>query len=249
MDDSPHRFFVPPEWLEGSRAQLKEQVARQVSRVLRMAPGDKIILLDNSGLEYLTELGTFHRDHIDGRIVSKTVGCGEPKTHLTLYQSLLKGDKLDWVLQKGTELGATAFVPLVSRRSVPRPNKGEQQLARSRRIVAEAAEQSGRALLPQVCPAMALSEALQQLPQGLALMPYENEHGFFMKEALQASSGQADQVSLFIGPEGGWDPEEVALASSHGVVPVSLGQRILRAETAAVAAMTIAMYSQGEVGE
>ena len=248
MDARLHRFFVPPEWLRGDGARLEGQVAHQINRVLRMSPGDRVVLLDNSGSEYLTELTTFQGNHIEGRIVSRAVALSEPRVQVTLYQSLLKGDKMDLVMQKGTELGAACFVPVVTRRSVSRPSRGEQQLTRWRRIVTEAAEQSGRGLLPQVCSAVGLSEAFRKLPEGLALMPYEEERGCSMREALQVDTGQTGQVSIFIGPEGGWERDEVASARSHGVLPVSLGQRILRAETAAIAAMTVAMYSLGELG-
>ena len=246
MESRLHRFFVPPEWLNGQRAHLQGQLVRQMSRVLRMASGDRVILLDNSGSEYLTELDAFFSDRIEGQIVSSTVGLGEPQAKVTLYQSLLKGDKMDWVLQKGTELGASAFVPVISQRSVPRPGKGEQQMVRWKRIITEAAEQSGRAILPHICPPMPLVEALERCPQGLALMPYEEEREISMREALKTGCHQA--LSLYIGPEGGWDPPEVALARSHGVKVVSLGQRILRAETAAIAAVTMTMYWQGELG-
>lgn len=243
-----HRFFVPSEWLDGPGVQLEGRVVRQVSRVLRMVPGDRVILLDNTGSEYLAELGAFRGDRIEARIVSSTVGLGEPQVQITVYQSLLKGDKMDWVLQKGTELGAAAFVPVVSQRSVSRPSKGDQQLTRWERIITEAAEQSRRAILPQICPPVTLIEALGQRPKGLALMPYEEERGCSMGEALQAGCDQGSRMCLFIGPEGGWDPSEVELARSHGVLSVSLGHRILRAETAAIAATTVAMYWQEELG-
>ena len=248
MDSRLHRFFVPPEWLHGPSVHLEGQVVRQMSRVLRMASGNRVILLDNSGSEYLTELDAFHSNYIEGRIVSSTVGLGEPQTKVTLYQSMLKGDKMDWVLQKGTELGASAFVPVVSQRSVSRPSKGEQQLTRWRRIMTEAAELSGRSILPLICPPMALEEALERCPEGSALMLYEEERETSMREALKTGYQQPGPFSLFIGPEGGWDPPEVALARLHAVRVVSLGQRILRAETAAIAAMTVAMYWQGELG-
>ena len=236
MDSRLHRFFVPPEWLHGQRALLEGQVARQMSRVLRMACGDRVILLDNTGSEYLAELDTFHGDRIEGRIVSSTTGLGEPQTTVTLCQSLLKGDKMDWVLQKGTELGASAFVPVISQRAVRRSGKGEQQMARWRRIITEAAEQSGRSILPQICPPITLREALDRCPEGSTLMPYEEERETSLREALKSARHQLGPLSFFIGPEGGWDSAEVSLARSHGVKVVSLGQRILRAETAAIAA-------------
>ena len=247
MNERLHRFFVPPEWLHDEHATLKDQTSRQIARVLRMSPGDRVVLLNNSGNEYLTELQTFHANGIEGRILSSDLGRAEPQTHVTLYQSLLKGDKMDWVLQKGTELGASAFVPVLSRRSIARAKRGEEQMGRWRRIVAEAAEQSGRSVLPEVYTAMPLADALQQLPHGIALIPYEDERERPIREALHAADDH-DRMALFIGPEGGWDPEEITLARNHGAVPVSMGERILRAETAAIAAITIAMYSHGELG-
>ena len=249
MDARHHRFFVPPECIRGLHVRLEGQVAHQVARVLRMSRGDRVILLDNSGTEWLAELESVRTDYIEGRILSRATGKGEPRVQATLYQSVLKSDKMEWVLQKGTELGAAAFVPVVSRRCVTRPGREGSGLTRWRRIVTEAAEQSGRALLPTVHPVMQFAEALQGLPQGQALIPYEDERERSMGEALQAAFLKGGQLSIFIGPEGGWDPDEVSLARSHGVVSASLGQRILRAETAAIAAITVAMYLSGELGQ
>lgn len=249
MDARYHRFFVPPEWINGLHVRLEGPVAHQIARVLRMSRGDRVIILDNSGTEWLAELESLRTDRIEGRILSRATGRGEPRVQVTLYQSVLKSDRMEWVLQKGTELGAAAFVPVVSRRSVSRPSREGPALTRWRRIVTEAAEQSGRSLLPTVHPVMQFAEALQELPQGPALIPYEEERERLMGEALQAVSLKGGQLSIFIGPEGGWDPDEVALAQSYGVLPASLGQRILRAETAAIAAITVAMYFSGELGQ
>ena len=238
-----HRFFVPAEWLQNDQVQLKGQVARQIARVLRMSPGDQVVLLDNSGTEYVTELRRFSNDAVEGHVVSTSRGQGEPNTHIVLHQALLKGDKFEWVLQKGTELGVSAFVPLLSRRSVPQPQRTEGQHGRWTRIVTEAAEQSGRALLPEVRPVVTLEEACKGTSEDLALMPWEAEEECSLRSALgRITQGR---VSLFIGPEGGWDAEEVALARDRGILPVTMGRRILRAETAAIAAITVVMYSRG----
>ena len=145
-----NRFFVPPSWITEGHARLTGEVARQISRVLRMSPGDEITLLDNTGMEYLSRLSRCAINTVEAEVLSAVAGPGEPSIQITLYQGILKGDKFQWVLQKGTELGVANFVPIVCKRSVPRQRDGrsESRYPRWRKIIAEAAEQSGRSLLP-----------------------------------------------------------------------------------------------------
>lgn len=244
-----HRFFIPPTWIEGRRVSLKGEVARQVNRVLRMAPGDEIMVLDNSGKEYTVRLTDFARDAIEGEVLFDGDGKGEPTIGMALYQGMLKGDKLRWVLQKGTELGVSRFVPLVCKRSVPRGQEGwdSSRYPRWSKIVSEAAEQSGRCLLPQVNQPMAFRDACKAAAaSGVSILPWEREGAKSLRAALRKV--QTDHVNIFIGPEGGFEAVEVAEATSWGVTPVSLGRRILRSETAAIATIAAVLYDCGELG-
>ncbi|CAG0968210.1 partial Ribosomal RNA small subunit methyltransferase E, partial [Anaerolineae bacterium] len=222
----------------------------QIRDVLRMKPGDEFVLLDNSGFAQRAELVTIDRDTVRARVVEKWKLETEPRARITLYQGLLKGQKFDWVLQKGTELGITAFVPVLAERCIlgSLDDVSDARVERWERIVVEAAEQAGRAVLPSLASAMLFAHACDQAKRnGFALIPWEGEHERGLREAL-ANVPKSKEVSLFIGPEGGFTEDEIALARERGILPVSLGARILRAETAGLAAASAILYELGDLG-
>ncbi len=256
-----HRFFVDPECIQGDRVSVGGSVARQASRVLRLRPGEMVVLLDNTGWEYAVRLDSVSTFRLEGDVVESRRGKGDPGIVLTLYQGVLKSDKLETVLQKGAELGVSAFVPMVCRRSEVRVTRGwgSAKYNRWRRILTEATEQSGRSLIPYLGPPMAWQQALA-FAGGVRLMAWEgdpdergNENGRArtgFKEAVQGNIQRirAEGVSLFVGPEGGFDAEEVEEARAAGVEVVGLGRRILRGETAGLAMAAAVMYEAGELG-
>ncbi|MBI4233548.1 MAG: 16S rRNA (uracil(1498)-N(3))-methyltransferase [Chloroflexi bacterium] len=251
-----HRFFVPPDWLVGGRAQLGGEVARQIARVLRLVPGDEITVLDNTGWEHRVRLVSVSAAAVQGEVLGRKLCAGEPRVRVTLYQGVLKGEKFEWVLQKGTELGVSSFVPVFCGRSVPRfsPDWSEGKYARWRRVLTEAAEQARRGRIPDLALPLAFSEACARA-QGLSLIPWEEERVAGLRTVLRerlregAGTGQAPpSVNLFIGPEGGFSPEEVALARTYGIISVTLGVRVLRAETAGLAVAAAVLYEAGELG-
>jgi len=246
-----HRFFVSPQAIRENRVVMRGTVVHQIRDVLRMKPGDAVILLDNSGWAYRAEIVTIDHEALRGRIVDKWKLESEATTRITLYQGLLKGQKFEWVLQKGTELGVAAFVPLVTARCIigSLDDVTSARMERWQRIIVEAAEQAGRALLPHISPAMLFAHACEQAERSgaLALIPYEGEHSYGLREALQ-SVPRSKEIHLFIGPEGGFADEEIALARERHIVPVSLGPRILRAETAGLAAVAAILYELGDLG-
>ena len=245
-----HRFFVPSEWIGDDHVEIHGEVAHRIGRVLRLSPGAEIVLFDGSGMEWTVRLHSVARDQAVGRVLSSEKGRGEPTVRLTLYQGVMKGNKFDWTLQKGTELGVSCFVPMHCRRSVPRV-RGESQparLARWRKIIVEAAEQSGRAVIPEVADPVTFQEVCDALERGpgLVLLPWEGEEAKSLSAAVSEAPDSKD-VALIVGPEGGLDPEEVDYAVGRGLAPVSLGRRILRAETAGIAAVSALMYALGEM--
>lgn len=245
-----HRFFVPPDWIDYGKVILRGGLAQQLWNVLRLKPGDEITLLDNSGREYRVRLEKLEKDQAEGSIVDQSPGH-EPTARIALYQALLKGERFEFVLQKGTEIGVSDFIPLKCERCVA-GEPGEAKLERWRRIIREAAEQCGRARLPQLSPPLPLEEACQMAP-GRCLLAWEGERGKGLKDYLGElrSSGRLEEsreFSLFIGPEGGFSQREVQAAEDHGVMPVSLGRRILRAETAGLVAAAVILYELGELG-
>jgi len=246
-----HRFFVSPDALLADPVRLRGDLARQIARVLRLAPGDEIILLDNTGAAYLARLLTVTPRETTAAIVDVVTPAPEWGVRLTLYQAVPRGRKIEWVLQKGAELGVSAFVPVVSTRcqGLTPDDLGEAKLTRWRRIVAEAAEQSERARLPEVRPALGLAEAVREASQAdLALLATVSAEARPLREALDALEQAPASVALLIGPEGGFSPQEVALAAQAGVTPISLGPRVLRTETAALVAFSAILYALGALG-
>ncbi len=242
-----HRFFIPSEWIRQSRVSLTDEPAHQIIHVLRLKPKDHIILLDNSGWEYEVEIDQMSPGLIQGRVIGQGLGATEPRVKVTLYQALLKAEKFEFILQKGVELGVSAFVPFVSERCVVR-KPGENKLARWRKIIQEAAEQSGRALLPALHPVATFREASDSA-HGASILLWEEERSLSLSRILKGPPFQASPTfNVFIGPEGGFPPAEVAYAESRGIVPVSLGHRILRAETAGLAVVVALLYERGEFG-
>jgi len=247
------RFFVPPEWLQRDPVVLSGATAHQVTRVLRMRPGDECLLLDDTGWAYRLVLEGFGPGQVTGRIVERLQPDTEPHISIWLHQALLTERKMDWVLQKGTELGVAVFAPIATERSVRghRDAVDEAKLDRWRRIVKEAAEQSGRALLPALRPPESFAAACARAAQddAPALLATVDAAAHPLREALASLEAPCPrQLRLFVGPEGGFSPNEVEAARRAGVMPVSLGPRVLRTETAGMVATAAILYACGELG-
>jgi 16S rRNA (uracil1498-N3)-methyltransferase len=244
-----HRFFLPPETLRADEVALPPDVAHQIARVLRLRRGDRILLLDDSGWQAEAELVEVSPQAARAHILTRTLATTEPRLQVVLYQAVLKGERFELILQKGTELGVGAFVPLLAARCVAghvaEANHPKQQ--RWQRIIREAAEQSGRGRLPRLLPAMLFEHAVARATAP-AFIPWESvERPAFRAQLRRALRQMPHTVSLFIGPEGGFTPEEIALAQRHGVQPVTLGPRVMRAETAAIITAAMALYEAGDL--
>lgn len=243
-----HRFFIAPDLITGSEVFFPADLAHQLTRVLRLRVGDRVTVLDDSGAAHEVELHTIDRRTAQGTIQATTLLHTEPHTALTLYLALLKGKKLELVIQKATELGVSRFVPMLSRRAVVASlqDLGDARLDRWETIVREAAEQSGRARLPTIAEPLLLESALRtaHAESELVIMAWEESRGQSLQSVLALA--QPASVALFVGPEGGFEAEEVAIAERYGVQIVTLGPRILRAETAAIAMTAATMFALGE---
>ncbi len=254
-----YRFFVPPEMVQSDPVILAGKLAHRIGRVLRMRPGDRVLLLDNNGWAYETELTGFGREDVQGHVLHRFLASGEPRAKITLYQALLKGDGFETVLQKCTEVGVVEFVPLLCERCVVGSLMGveEHRQQRWERIVRGAAEQSRRGRLPRLAPVTMWPLACQRAQRtDLGLLPWEEAEGLSLRAALEGQDGDEGtagrpsrpySISLFIGPEGGLTEEEVQVARSHGIHPVTLGPRILRAETAGLVAASAILYALGDL--
>ncbi|MGB9919299.1 MAG: 16S rRNA (uracil(1498)-N(3))-methyltransferase [Moorellales bacterium] len=247
------RVILPPEAFEaGGIIYIRGPIYRHLIRVLRLKPGDLLSASDGRGRECVARLAWVEEDVAGAEVVADGRVRSEPAVEVTLMPALSKGDKLELVIRKATELGVSRIVPVAGRRSVVKLD-GERRAERRRHwqaVAVAAAEQCGRSLAPRVDEVQGLKEALEGLPPGTSvLMPWEGERQKSLRGVLsRLGTPQPRRVALLVGPEGGWDPAEVNEAVSRGAVTVSLGPRILRCETAAVVAVALVMYEWGDLG-
>jgi 16S rRNA (uracil1498-N3)-methyltransferase len=242
----PH-FFVPPESIKGKRFTLQNDEARHLAVVLRKKPGDEVRLFDGTGRTYRARIESLNSTRVEGTVLL-TEQSPRRALRVRLFQALPKGEKFEWVLQKGAELGIAEIVPVVSERVVTKipADRLPSRLARWRKIVKFAAEQCGRADIPEVSAPAPLSDALSRcMPDSLTLIPWESEENASLKKVLRGAT-RPRVVNVFIGPEGGFSPQEVDQARRQGALPVSLGPTILRTETAGLFVTSILLYEFGE---
>ena len=229
------RFLISSSAVSDGKALLVGDDAHHISRSLRMRVGESLVLCDGEGKDYFCTI-----DDISDREVLCTVdevseSQSEPPYRATVYQGLAKGDRFDTVIQKSVECGAYRIVPLMTKRCTVKlsPQDYAKKCARWQKIAEEAAKQSGRGIVPVVEEPISMDELIVRLKQTeLPLFCYENGT-FPIKEALKNVSTPDHDSAIVIGPEGGFDEDEAAAAVSAGVIPVSLGKRILRTESAA----------------
>lgn len=242
-----HRFFVNQDNIDRNKVSIEGDVARQIARVLRLSKGDLITIMDDSGWEFLVELDVIDPRKVSGTVEKKSRSSAEPKFPITLYQGILKGNKFDNVLQKGTELGVTRFVPVLCERSIPRGTCAsfDRKLDRYRSIAREASELSYRGIVPSIGQTVLLEDAFKQ-STGVRIILWEQEKVTGIIDHLEKDLDCYQGVSLFVGPEGGFANSEIQEAITYGLSTVSLGRRILRAETASLAALVLVLSHLGE---
>lgn len=239
------RFFVSGQ-PENGLLTLRGEDAHHAGRVLRLRPGEAVTLCDGAGTDHDCVVETVEKEAVVCRVQRSHPAETEPKQHFVLCMALPKGDKMDFIVQKAVELGVHEIVPYLSKNCVSRPDKTEKKVERWQRIAVEAAKQCGRGCLPKVCAVVTTAQAVERAAQcETALFFYENERETGLHDALADGVGRT--VSLMIGPEGGFAPEEAALAAQAGLRSVSLGTRILRCETAPVAALAAVLYAGGNM--
>jgi 16S rRNA (uracil1498-N3)-methyltransferase len=243
------RFYLPQPRIEKGMLKIEGDEVRHIRKVLRLKRGDEIVVFNGSGKEYG---GTIVEEGPSSVVItiqnifsSKT----ESQLEITLAQSLLKGDKMDYLIQKATELGVKEIIPFFSSRSVPLLEKSRRlkRYYRWERIAVEASKQCGRGVVLKIEPLQDYSEILRTAsPDSLRLILWERE-GVRLKEALERSK-EKTKIFFIIGPEGGLSEEEVDQATRNGFTPVTLGRRILRSETASLCLVSILQYEWGDMG-
>ena len=242
-----HRFCVNGPLEQGAVVEFPAEEAAHAARVLRLSPGDGVEVSDGEARRFSAVLERADKSCVSARL-GEELPAHEAPVRVTLYQGFPKADKLDFVVQKATELGAARIVPVVMNRCVARPEgKGKKQ-ERLLRIALEATKQCGRARVPEVTGAMSFKEALlDMVARELMLIPWEEARDVNLA-AVHGAHPEARDIGLLIGPEGGISPEEArAVCEAAGGIPLTLGGRILRTETAAVAALAVTMSLWGDL--
>ncbi len=254
------RYFVPAAQFSEHSVTITGEDARHIIKVMRSEEGDELIACDGEQLDVLAAIESMTDGVVTARIVERLEQLSEAKVHVTIAQSLPKGDKMETVIQKCTELGAAAFVPFLSARTVVQYDlrKEEKRLQRWSKIAKEAAEQSHRSRVPVIQHPLSWKQLIASLEAyDLICFCYEKEDGSQLRDVVQpfaASLAQRQQseqparVLIVVGPEGGFTEQEVETAEQHGAVSTGLGRRILRTETAAMTALACIMYETGEMG-
>ncbi|MGE5598483.1 MAG: RsmE family RNA methyltransferase [Bacteroidota bacterium] len=247
-------IFITPAQVRGDRLTVTGGDARHLTRVLRLGPGDYLAALDGTGLEYRARIIAVsrHADSLEAKIEECRPRLTEPRLRLTLGQSLAKGDKMDQVIRKCTELGFASFQPVLTERcvSMAAGTHAADRVERWRKIAAEAARQSGRAVIPAVSPILGWTEVVGTFSRyDLVILPWESETCTALKHALtNREDPRPVSVLILIGPEGGLTGGEAALAAGAGAVTVTLGPRVLRTETAGLVAGAALFYHYDELG-
>jgi len=233
------RFYIPQDQIKDKQITISGSDVNHIKNVLRLKAGDQIEVFDNSGKVYICTLQQFNREFILGKINSTIQEDTELKADVTLAQCLPKAKKMDLIIQKATELGANRIIPVISERSVPKiEEKSDKKISHWQKIAKEAAEQSGRTKVPEVLSLINFEQLIKNAKDhDLALIPWEGERENTIKKVL--ANSRPIQPMIVIGPEGGFSQAEIKIAQENGFIPISLGKRILRCETAALTSLAL----------
>ncbi len=241
------KFFIEKSQITDKTAVILGSDVSHIARVLRMGEGDALLLCDGEGYDYEVKITSVAKNEIVTEILASYPCKNEPETEVTLFQGLPKQGKMEWIIEKCTELGISTIVPVQMTRSVVKlsPEQAEKKVERWQKTAREAAKQCGRGKIPKVLMPVTVKELVNsELPEFL-LFPYEEERTSSVRKAL--SGKKAKTAGIFIGPEGGFDPDEAALLLQAGANAATLGPRILRTETAGLVALTTLLYEWGEM--
>jgi 16S rRNA (uracil1498-N3)-methyltransferase len=242
------RFFIDSVRLQSERPSLEGEEAKHILRVLRLGPGDRIVLFDNTGWEYEAHIIGKQSGQVFYEVLEKKWVPRESPLRITLAVPLIRPQPLEWIYQKGTELGVTSFWPYYSQHSghnfSDTESSGKQE--RWKRIITEAAKQCGRNRLPELKAPCSYDQVLEAESSALRIMPYEEENVYTLKEIADRYP-EAEHILACVGPEGGFTPEEIRRAREKNFFTPSLGPRTLRAETAALTLIGLVQYLWGDL--
>ncbi|MDD3393960.1 MAG: 16S rRNA (uracil(1498)-N(3))-methyltransferase [Clostridia bacterium] len=239
------KFFIEAHQIEQNLIHMLGEDAKHVKTVLRAREGEEITVCDGRGTDYFCRIVSLD-DGVTAEIMGSEPCQSEPKTKITLYQGLPKADKMELIIQKCVELGVDRIVAVSTERCIVKLDKKEEKkLERWQKIAEAAAKQSGRGKIPEIAPrVLRFSQAIEEAKAlSGAIIPYEKEENRGIRSFVEGFSGE--EIGVFIGPEGGFAEEEIQAAIDAGVLPVTLGKRILRTETAGMTSIAILLYELG----
>lgn len=238
-------FFVEPGQIHDNIITITGDDVNHIKNVLRLRVGESIIVNNGEGTDYDCVISEIANDQVVARIEDISKNCAELPVRITLFQGMPKQDKLELIIQKAVELGATEIVPVITKRSVVKidEKKADKKLDRYNMIAESAAKQSGRGIIPTVSKFMTFKQAIEYCKNyDMNIIPYEEARGMeYSREIIKEIKNQKS-LGIFIGPEGGFAKEEVDLALEIGAKCITLGNRILRTETAGLATLSIIMF-------
>lgn len=244
-----HRFFISTDNIKKDGIIITGEDVSHISRVLRLRIDDEIVLCDGKGMDYHVVIEHMDKYTVRTRVLEKEPSAGEPNINVVLFQGIPKGTKMDLIIQKCTEIGVNRIVPVFNVRTVVKlaDEKDEKRKTeRWQRIAEEAAKQCGRGVIPKIEMPRTFQEALEEAMElDACLIPYELEKSNRLKASIHGK--KIKNIGIFIGPEGGYEAFEIQSALDKGVIPVTLGTRIMRTETAGLAALSCIMYEFDEM--
>jgi len=245
-------FFIKQSDLAGSKAVVKGSDAHHIKNVLRLKAGDKIGLFDGTGLNYETRIVTLLPKSVEVLVIRRFSSTAESSVQITVAQALLKDRKMDLLVRQLTELGITRWIPFIAKRSVPRPDKKRlfTRTERWKKIAKEAVKQCKRCCSPEIGATVSFEEVLNLgRDSDLKIVFWEEESKPVNKELSASNLKPPEKICILLGPEGGFTSKEVEKAKESGFITAALGPRILRAETATIAACTLLQYLFGDMGK
>ena len=244
-------FFLPPHCISPPTVSITDELLTHLRDSLRIEVGETLLIGDGEGHRYRVEITAITKQSMTGRVIDAIPRPPQHAPALILGQALLKGEKMDWVIQKTTELGVRTISPIQSRQSIVqlKADRIEAQTARWQRIALEAAQQSEQWQVPTIASPLALSAYATEISShALTLILTERQEHMLTLSRIELPTSPTTSILVLVGPEGGWTKEEVATAEGMGCSPITLGPKILRAETAAMIAIGILQHRLGELG-
>lgn len=245
-----HKFFTPKENIIDSFAKILGDDVKHIYKVLRLSEGDEVVLNDCEGIEYLASINDISKSEVNLKIIEKLDINNESRVNITLFQGMPKAQKMDLIVQKGTELGISLFKPVITERVDVKLKGDFKKLDRLNRIALEACKQSKRSVIPKVLEPITFETLLEEIKEyDLVVVPYENQEGYGMKKlSKEVSKEDIKNVCIIVGPEGGFEEMEISKLKSSGAKIITLGKRILRTETAGFVAASLIQYEFADLG-